>query len=88
MMAKVYYFKKGGVRVTSLDQVRDLLDEIGIPDDGSNTRLYLSITGKEGVSLLLIILLIIKKDHCKFSCNRYLPCMCRRTWVHVLAVQG
>ena len=71
--------------MTSLDQVRDLLDEIGIPDDGSNTRLYLSITGKKGVSLLLIL---IKEDLCKFSCNRYLPCMCRRTWVHVLAVQG
>ena len=49
MMAKVYYFKKGGVRVTSLDQVRDLLDEIGISDDGSNTRLYFAITGKKGV---------------------------------------
>ena len=36
--------------MTSLDQVRDLLDEIGIPDDGSNTRLYLSITGKKGVN--------------------------------------
>ena len=37
--------------MTSFGQVRDVLDEIGFTDDGSNTRLYVTITGR-GFSLL------------------------------------